>query len=178
MNRHERETDARIAIDELLRQSGWNPTDKSMVGIEVPVTSSQSAVGLVDRSQARAFEVHAPVYNLLAAAGNFGPDRAVGLDSEELGWMPVPGHVRLTQDHFVARVEGRSMEPTIPDGSYCLFRAERGGTMGGQASPRLAPRLHRSRARRRVLGQKVHQHEGGGARRRQLESSRDPATAA
>ena len=132
MNRHERETDARIAIDELLRQSGWNPTDKSMVGIEVPVTSSQSAVRLVDRSQACAFEVHAPVYDLLAAAGNFGPDRAVGLGSEELGWMPVPGHVRLTRDHFVARVEGRSMEPTIPDGSYCLFRAERGGTREGK----------------------------------------------
>ena len=63
MNRHERETDARIAIDELLQQSGWNPADKSMVGIEVPVTSSQSAVGLVDRSQARTFEVHAPVYD-------------------------------------------------------------------------------------------------------------------
>lgn len=132
MNRHERETDARIAIDELLQQSGWNPTDKSMVGTEVPVTSSQSAVGLVDRSQARAFQVHAPVYDLLAAAGNFGPDRAVGLDSEELGWMPVPNHVRLTRDHFVARVEGRSMEPTIPDGSYCLFRAERGGTREGK----------------------------------------------
>ena len=73
MNRHERETDARIAIDELLRQSGWNPADRSMVGSEVPVTSSQSAVGLVDRSQARAFQVHAPVYDLLAAAGNFGP---------------------------------------------------------------------------------------------------------
>ena len=132
MNRHGRETDARIAIDELLQQSGWNPTDKSMVGVEVPVTSSQSAVGLVDRSQARAFEVHAPVYDLLAAAGNFGPDRAVGLGSEELGWMPVPDHVRLTREHFVARVEGRSMEPTIPDGSYCLFRAERGGTREGK----------------------------------------------
>ena len=117
MNRHERETDARIAIDELLRQSGWNPADMSMVGTEVPVTSSQSAVGLVglvDRSQARAFQVHAPVYDLLAAAGNFGPDRAVGLGSEELGWMPVPGHVRLTRDHFVARVEGAQWIPPSP----------------------------------------------------------------
>ena len=132
MNRHERETDARIAIDELLQQSGWNPADKSMVGIEVQVTNSQSAVGLVDRSQAHTFQVHAPVYDLLAAAGNFGPDRAVGLGSEELGWMPVPGHVRLTREHFVARVEGRSMESTIPDGSYCLFRVERGGTREGK----------------------------------------------
>ena len=132
MSRHESEGRVRIAIDELLRQAGWDLADRSMVGIEVRIGISQSVVGLVDRSQARAFQLHAPVYDLLAAAGNFGPDRAVGLDSEELGWMPVPGHVRLTRDHFVVRVEGRSMEPAIPDGSYCLFRAERGGTREGK----------------------------------------------
>ena len=132
MSRRESEGSVRIAIDELLRQAGWDLANRSMVGIEVRIRNSQSAGGLVDRSQARAFQLHAPVYDLQAAAGNFGPDQAVGLGSEELGWMPVPGHVRLTRDHFVVRVEGRSMEPTIPDGSYCLFRAERGGTREGK----------------------------------------------
>src|ERR1700694_2089935 len=28
---------------------------------------------------------------------------------------------------FVAKVEGRSMEPRIPAGSYCIFRGEAGG---------------------------------------------------
>ena len=36
MNRHESEADARIVIDELLRQSGWDPVDKSMVRTEDP----------------------------------------------------------------------------------------------------------------------------------------------
>ena len=35
MNRRENEADARIVIDELLEQSGWDPSDKSMVGTEV-----------------------------------------------------------------------------------------------------------------------------------------------
>ena len=37
MNRHQSEADARIAIDELLRQATWDPADKSMVGTEVHV---------------------------------------------------------------------------------------------------------------------------------------------
>ena len=132
MNRHESEADARIEIDELLRQCGWDPADKSLVGTEVQASSSPTGSELVDRSLARPFETHAPVYNLVAAAGAFGPDHVVGAASEEIGWKPVPGHVRLNRDHFVARIEGRSMEPAIPDRSYCLFHADRGGTREGK----------------------------------------------
>jgi len=32
---------------------------------------------------------------------------------------------------FIAQVVGKSMEPTIPDGSWCLFRFERGGSRNG-----------------------------------------------
>lgn len=37
MNRYESEADARIEIDELLRQAGWSLADRSMVETEVPV---------------------------------------------------------------------------------------------------------------------------------------------
>ena len=40
MNRHQSEADARIAIDELLRQAGWDPADKSMVGTEVHLSEA------------------------------------------------------------------------------------------------------------------------------------------
>jgi hypothetical protein len=72
------------------------------------------------------------VYDLLASAGAFGPDRPVGTVTDERGWIPVPGNVRLTRDHFVARVSGHSMEPTIPGGAYGLFRADRGGSREGK----------------------------------------------
>lgn len=32
---------------------------------------------------------------------------------------------------FIAQVVGKSMEPTIPDGSFCVFRFERGGSRNG-----------------------------------------------
>ena len=132
MSPRESEADARIVIDELLRQAGWDPADKSMVGTEVASDQLPETTELVDRSRARPFEMHAPVYNLVAAAGEFGPDMTVGTATEEVGWKTVPGTVRLTRDHFVARVEGHSMEPTIPDRSYCLFRTDRGGSREGR----------------------------------------------
>ena len=132
MTRRESEADARIAIDDRLRAAGWDPLDKSQVQTEVQASSAAGPPGLVDRSQARPFDTHAPVYDVVAAAGAFGTDRAVGTLHDEVGWTTVPGHVRLTRDHFVARVSGRSMEPTIPDGAYCLFRADRGGSRQGK----------------------------------------------
>ncbi len=39
---------------------------------------------------------------------------------------------KLANDMFIAKVVGKSMEPIIPDGSYCIFRFERGGTRNGK----------------------------------------------
>ena len=131
MTLQESEADARIAIDESLRQADWDPADKGMVGTEVQALSAPPAAVVVDRSPARPYQTHAPVYELVAAAGEFGPDLTAG-QTEEIGWAKAPDHVRLTRDHFVARIEGRSMEPTIPDSSYCLFRTDQGGSREGK----------------------------------------------
>lgn len=132
MNRNEGEADARIAIDDRLRAAGWDPLDKSQVRTEVLASPAEGGPSLAPRAEARPFDTHAPVYDLAAAAGVFGLDQTVGTATEELGWLPVPGHVRLTRDHFVARVAGHSMEPTIPDSSYGLFRVDRGGSRDGK----------------------------------------------
>lgn len=132
MTRRDSEADARIAIDDLLRAANWDPRDKSQVGTEILASPPGDAPWLATRAEARPFDTHAPVYDLTAAAGTFGPDQVVGTATDELGWMAVPEHHRLTRDHFVARVEGHSMEPTIPDGSHCLFRADRGGSRDGK----------------------------------------------
>ena len=101
------EADARIAIDDRLRQAGWDPLDKSMVGTEVQAADSSAAASVVDRSRARPFEAHAPVYDLEAAAGAFGPDRMVGAAGDKIGWAPVSESVRLTRDHSETPLPGR-----------------------------------------------------------------------
>ncbi len=60
-----------------------------------------------------------PLYSLKAACGNFGE----GQYAEETGWVKVEGLGRLNRNMFVVQARGRSMEPRIPDGSLCVFRA-------------------------------------------------------
>src|SRR5580704_17142807 len=73
------------------------------------------------------FRTHLPRYSLRAAAGRF-------LDNEEIvqeGWLEAPpGMQQLDAGMFVAEIEGDSMEPLIPHGSLCVFRA---GVVGSRA---------------------------------------------
>jgi peptidase S24-like protein len=74
------------------------------------------------------FRTHLPQYSLEAAAGKFG--RQMSIEPE--GWIEVHTDMTLTGDMFVIHVEGRSMEPQIPDGSLCAFRAHVGGSWNGK----------------------------------------------
>jgi phage repressor protein C with HTH and peptisase S24 domain len=58
-----------------------------------------------------------PLYSLEAAAGSFGEPDA----TDCLGWVKAPPGIKINQRHFAAKVVGKSMEPKIKDGSYCLF---------------------------------------------------------
>src|SRR6185503_2178323 len=67
----------------------------------------------------------------MAAAGSFGHPQHV-LD-DEFEWVELAGaRHRLRKGMFVAQVVGKSMEPAIPDGSFCLFRAPVEGTRQGK----------------------------------------------
>ena len=64
------------------------------------------------------FRTHLPRYSLRVAAGKF-------LENEEVTeetWIEAPADLRLVPEMFVAVIEGHSMEPSIPDGSLCVFR--------------------------------------------------------
>jgi phage repressor protein C with HTH and peptisase S24 domain len=74
------------------------------------------------------FETHLPLYSCQAAAGRFGEHMSV----EPEGWMEAPEGLRLTEDMFVAQVVGHSMEPRIPAGSFCIFRANPQGSRNGK----------------------------------------------
>jgi phage repressor protein C with HTH and peptisase S24 domain len=80
------------------------------------------------------FVTHLPLYSLRAAATKFGADMEVESSFEPEAWVPAPERLRITPQMFVARVVGRSMEPLIPDGSLCVFRA---GVTGSRQGKRL-----------------------------------------
>jgi type I restriction enzyme R subunit len=71
-----------------------------------------------------------PLVPLQAAAGAFGDPQHI--EDGDFEWVAVEPRHRLRRGMFVAQVVGRSMEPVIPDGSYCLFRAPVEGTRQGK----------------------------------------------
>ncbi len=73
-----------------------------------------------------------PYYPLSIAAGDFMD--SVVPDAPET-WFVVEGLTgrrTLAPSMFVAQVQGKSMEPLIPDGAYCLFTFEVGGSRNGR----------------------------------------------
>lgn len=80
------------------------------------------------RVSKEAYKTLLPLYSLKAAAGYFGSGEAV--DPE--GWIEAEGIGQLDERMFVARAAGRSMEPKIHDGDYCVFRANPVGSRQGK----------------------------------------------
>ncbi len=74
------------------------------------------------------FQTHLPFYPMRIAAGVFGGDTEVDV----AGWVPLPEGLRPDRRYFVGRIEGHSMEPAVPDGSFCLFRAHPQGSREGK----------------------------------------------
>lgn len=75
------------------------------------------------------FKEYLPVLSLEAVATSFG--REAQVEDEPIGWIKAAMPRAVTKDMFVAKVVGKSMEPVIPDGSYCVFRRDKGGTRSG-----------------------------------------------
>jgi phage repressor protein C with HTH and peptisase S24 domain len=104
--------------------------------IEYTGSAQRAADRLFDRhvdGEVRPGVTHLPLYGLRAAATKFGE----GMDSEFEEWVRIPAGFRVKgnrvkDDLFVAHVVGRSMEPLIPDGSLCVFRAGVTGSRQGK----------------------------------------------
>jgi DUF2075 family protein len=71
-----------------------------------------------------------PVVDLRFAAGAFSATQA---SEEHLAeWVAPPDWIRVQPGLFVAQVIGESMNRRIPNGSWCLFRANPEGTRNGK----------------------------------------------
>lgn len=69
-----------------------------------------------------------PLYSAKAACGYFGEGEIV----DELGWIRVEGMGKLNRNMYVVQAVGHSMEPTIHDGDYCVFRSNPAGSRQGK----------------------------------------------
>jgi len=98
--------------------------------VVVPKASPQFELISLDDARAKrdAFKTLLPLYSLKAAAGYFGHGEAV----EAEGWVDASAVGKLDEGMFVCRAVGRSMEPTIRDGDFLVFRAHPAGSRQGK----------------------------------------------
>lgn len=71
-----------------------------------------------------------PVVSLKFAAGSFSDPQA--LEDGATDWVELPEWVKPQPGLFVAQVVGESMNKRIPNGAWCLFRANPPGTRNGK----------------------------------------------
>lgn len=108
------------------------------------------------------FVTHLPRYSLAVAAGKFLENQEVTQEEGDEGWEEAPSGLRPAPAMFVARIAGRSMEPRIPDGSLCVFRAGVTGSregrlvlveyLGGGTNDRHTVKRYHSRKRQNADG--------------------------
>lgn len=83
---------------------------------------------IVPLDAAYPYLTHVPVYDLHAAAGSFSEWQVI----EGIQWVELPEHINVSEGMFVMRVVGESMNRRIPNGSWCLFKSNPGGTRNGK----------------------------------------------
>jgi type III restriction enzyme len=80
------------------------------------------------------FRTCVPLTTLRAAAGGWSEEQEGLFESlsQAEEWVTWEGAPVFSQGMFVAKVQGASMEPAIPSGSYCLFRPAPAGSRQGR----------------------------------------------
>ena len=118
-------------IDEVIEQHGGWPGAFQTGGAEAaPAKVIPFRPRTVDPKPAERYVSCVPLVPLKAAAGAFGDPQHI--EDGGFEWVAVESRHRLRKGMFVAQVVGKSMEPAIPDGAWCLFRAPVEGTRQGK----------------------------------------------
>jgi SOS-response transcriptional repressor LexA len=69
-----------------------------------------------------------PLVNISAAAGSFSELQM----NSDFDWIELPFNTTVKDGYFVCKVVGESMNKVIPNGSYCLFQKDTGGSREGK----------------------------------------------
>lgn len=104
---------------DILEEPAAGPEEEPAAGREAKVIPFRRVTPKPDER----FKTCVPLIDLQAAAGSWRAQEGLPeLEDPNIEWVTWDGSRRFAKGMFVARVVGRSMEPVIPDGAYCLFR--------------------------------------------------------
>jgi SOS-response transcriptional repressor LexA len=118
-------------IDEVIEQhGGWPGAFQAGEAESTPAQVSPFRPRTVEAAPDEHYVNCVPLVPLKAAAGAFSDPQHI--EDGGFEWVAVESSQRLRKGMFVAQVVGKSMEPAIPDGAWCLFRAPVEGTRQGK----------------------------------------------
>jgi DUF2075 family protein/phage repressor protein C with HTH and peptisase S24 domain len=95
----------------------------------IPLHKPKSQLKFLSHKEVKPYENAIPVLDIYAAAGGFSD---MQISTEDFEWVELPMNVTVGKGYFVCQVWGESMNKKIPNGSWCLFKKDPGGTREGK----------------------------------------------
>jgi hypothetical protein len=97
---------------------------------DVPAARLPPMLRLVEPEPTERYVTCVPLLPLQAAAGAFSGAQQV--DGDDCQWVVLHGRTKAAPGLFVAQVVGESMNRRIPNGAWCVWRANPAGTRQGK----------------------------------------------
>lgn len=105
-----------------------NPNLQVYLKKHIQTYREEIALRIIPLESVKPYVNAVPLINIKAAAGNFSNLQ----NPEELEWVELPKNVTAKKDYFVCQISGESMNKVIPNGAYCLFKKDDGGSRNGK----------------------------------------------
>lgn len=96
-------------------------------GKSLTIIEEEPILRVLDFQKVEPYKNAIPLVDIQAAAGSFSEIQ----QHSELTWVEVPEGIRVREGDFICQVVGDSMNKRIPNGSYCLFKKDHGGSRNG-----------------------------------------------
>ena len=105
-----------------------NPGLQEYLKEHIEIFKKQIPLRIISNEEVKPYINCIPLVDISAAAGNFSDLQS----HSKLTWIEPPFNISAKKGYFVCKVVGESMNKRIPNGSYCLFKQDEGGSRNGK----------------------------------------------
>lgn len=105
-----------------------NPNMRAYLKRNIRTYNTEISLRVIPFDKVKPYVNAVPFVDIQAAAGAFSDLQR----HESFQWLELPKNIAVRKDYFVCKVIGESMNKKIPNGSYCLFKKDEGGSREGK----------------------------------------------
>jgi DUF2075 family protein/DNA replication protein DnaC len=105
-----------------------NPRLREYFKTHIPTFKASIPFRILRNEDVKPYVNALPLVDIQVAAGNFSELQLYS----DCDWVEPPFNIAAKPGYFICKVVGESMNKVIPNGSYCLFREDGGGSRDGK----------------------------------------------